>query len=96
MTDTSHDTARKVDAAYTVIHGARPGKRIGVVKYRESGYYLTDFDNPTDTLEQVREFVRNMNERLGLPADVADSMSYASCFGWDVPIANKAHEYFKQ
>ena len=85
---------RKFDSCYTVILGAEPGKRIGLVKYGESGYYLTDFDSTTASIEDVQTAVRQLNEKLGTPADVCESMAEASCFGWNTPCANKAHHYF--
>ena len=84
------------DACYTVIRGASPGKRIGVVKYNEKGYYLTDFDETISNIEQVEAKVQWLNERLEIPADVVESMQFASCFGWDAPVAERAHAYFKK
>jgi hypothetical protein len=80
---------------YTVILGNKPGERIGIVKYGETGYYLTDFDNPSMTLEDCKTFVADRNKRLRLPEDVAESMQYASVFGWDAPIADRAKHYMR-
>lgn len=85
----------KFDAAYTVILGNRPGERIGLVKYNETGYYpCPGWDAPSMTLEEVKEHVAGLNERLGIPANVAESMTYASLFGWHAPCAAPAHAYF--
>lgn len=85
----------KFDLAYTVVRGNKPGARIGIVKYNESGYYATDLDRPTMTEEEVKETVAYLNERLDIPADVVQAMEYASCFGWSAPIAEPAHRYFR-
>ena len=87
---------RKFDACYIVIHAADPGKRIGLAKYNETGYYSTDYDWHESPLEDVEITVKGLNERLGIPADVAESMTIGSIAGWDVPGAQRAHEYFKQ
>ncbi len=79
-----------------MIRGAQPGKRIGLVKYNESGYYATDFDWHEAPLEDVEVTVEGLNERLGIPAEIVLSMVIGSMAGWNVPGAQKAHEYFRQ
>jgi hypothetical protein len=83
-------------ACYVSIPGNTPGDRIGIVKYKEQGYYQTDFDSTEYTIGQIQDLVRHLNSKLDIPEDVAESMMYASCFGWNVPIADRAHQYFKE
>jgi hypothetical protein len=86
----------KFEGAYTTVEGNKPGERIGLVKYNETGYYACPgWDDPSMSIQEVRDHVAFLNGRLEIPADVAESMSFASCFGWDKPIAERAHEYFK-
>lgn len=75
---------------YVVVPGAEPGKRIGIVKRGETGYYLTDYDMPTVSNLAVKEFVAEQNAKLGVEPAEAEAMLYGSCFGWDAPIANAA------
>jgi hypothetical protein len=86
----------KHDAVYIVLLGNRVGERIGIVKYNEKGYYLTNIDETISTPAQVKEKVEWLNGRLEMPADVIDSMKYASMFGWDKPVADAAHAYFRE
>lgn len=86
----------KFDKAYTFVKGNKPGERIGIVAYNETGYYATNIDDVNQTEEQVEEAVAYLNKRLDIPEDVAESMRYASLFGWDAPIADRAHWFFKQ
>jgi hypothetical protein len=86
---------QRFDLCYTLVRGNKPGERIGIVRYNERGYYLTDMDNASQTVEQATEIVDYLNGRLSLSADVIESMQYASVFGWDAPIAHAAHRYFE-
>ena len=93
--------ARTIDAdtpiCYTVLRGNRPGDRIGIVKYGESGYYpvSNQIDNPAMTIEECKAIVGELNAKLELPEDVSESMQLASMFGWTVPVAYRAHAYFR-
>jgi hypothetical protein len=88
-------TIAKLDFAYTVIRANWPGRRIGIVKMGESGYYPADgYDSANDTIEQVKERVEELNARIGVPADVALSASIGSMFGWNVPGAQAAVRFF--
>jgi hypothetical protein len=78
--------------AYVVIPGNAKGKRIGIVKFGESGYYQTDYD-PCDSIEGCRQQVRYLNERLGVSEEVEESMFAGSMFGWHVPYAERARIY---
>jgi hypothetical protein len=86
---------RRFSSCYVHILGARPGERIGIVKYGERGYYATNLDNSADSAATVHEVVNEYNARLGIPPEVCESMQYASLFGWDTLIAAAAHAYFK-
>ncbi len=78
------------------VPGNKPGQRIGVVKFYESGYYSTSADRMAWTDEQVDAFIAIENMRHGISEDVADSAFSASMFGWHVPAATPAIEWFKQ
>ena len=78
------------------IPGRRAGERIGLVKFYESGYYPTTLDRVEWTPEQARKRVEEFNSSSGVPNDVAESAMDASMFGWHVPAAKKAIEFFKQ
>jgi hypothetical protein len=79
-----------------VVPGARPGKRIGLVRYNDSGYYETAYDHPSYSEEQAAQEVRRVNAELGLPEKVIDSMESASMFGWHTKAAQPAHDWFKE
>jgi hypothetical protein len=78
------------------VPGKKPGQRIGVVKFYEAGYYSTNADHTEWNDEQVDEFVSYQNRVNGIPDEVADSAFSASMFGWHVPAATPAIEWFKQ
>lgn len=78
--------------AYVFITAREKGKRIGLVKFGESGYYQTDYDN-VDSAAECRAMVEALNERLGVPADVAESLFVGSMFGWNCPGAERARLY---
>jgi hypothetical protein len=78
---------------YVAIPGNKPGLRIGIVKYRESGYYQTDLDRPSLTETQVKIEVAQHNRNLGLPEDVSEAMFAGSMFGWDVSGALRANQW---
>ena len=79
---------------YVVIPGAAKGKRIGIVVYGESGYYLTDYDSH-DTEAQCKEHVTLVNKSLGVSPRVEEAMLSGSMFGWDCPAAQPAIDHFK-
>jgi hypothetical protein len=75
---------------YIAVPGAAPGRRIGIVKRGEKGYYLADYDQKTSSYgylsdAKIKEFVAEMNEKLGVSAAEADAMLMGSMFGWDCP-----------
>ena len=78
--------------AYVFITAREKGKRIGLVKFGEDGYYQTDYDN-VDSAAECRELVEALNARLGVPADVAASLFAGSMFGWSCPAAERARIY---
>lgn len=81
---------------YVVIPGNDPGKRMGLVKWYEMGYYPSDYDLVSNTDKQAHEHVNLLNQRLGISEEVAESAMAASMFGWHIPAAKKAIEFFKQ
>jgi len=81
---------------YVIIPGNQPGKRIGVVKQGEAGYYeARGYDDATESVEQAQALVNGLNATLGIPEEVAQSALYGSMFGWHVPAAAVANTYFK-
>jgi hypothetical protein len=82
--------------SYAYIPGNKPGDRIGVVSFGETGYYpVRDWDQPAMTEAQVVAFVNRRNALIGVPEEVALSMFHASMFGWSAPCADIAKAHFK-
>ena len=80
---------------YVAINGNRPGERIGLVKFGQSGYYpAKGYDYAPHTIEEVREVVNKLNARLEVPQDVAEAALVGSMFGWACPGAYKAVAFF--
>lgn len=75
--------------AYVLVPGNKKGERIGLVRFGESGYYPTEYDQD----DFPAAAIAHLNVRLGVPADVAVSMFYGSMFGWHVPGAAPARLY---
>lgn len=73
------------ELCYVFIHSAKPGKRIGIIKRGESGYYPTDFDSPTTPTELAIMAVEHFNKKLGVSPAHAEAMHVGSMFGWHVP-----------
>jgi hypothetical protein len=78
---------------YITIPSNPKGQRIGIVKLGEPGYYGVDFDHH-NTAESAREHVRLLNDRLGIPKEIERSMRNGSMFGWNVPAAQTAIQFF--
>jgi hypothetical protein len=74
--------------------GNRPGERIGFVTFYESGYSSGTLDRKEYTKEQVQLAIHEFNAERGIPDDVAKSALYGSMFGWHVPAAQKAIDFF--
>jgi hypothetical protein len=86
MAEVFRNGGHAMKACYIVVPGAEPGKRIGIVKQGEVGYYLTDYDNvPSMSLVEITGMVEQFNLKLGVDAKTADAMLIGSMFGWDVP-----------
>ena len=84
-----------MNIAYAVIRGNKPGERVGIVRQGEMGYYpAKGYDVPTHDIEDVEAFVLTLNEKIGIPEDVATSAFYGSMFGWNVPGANLANHFW--
>jgi hypothetical protein len=73
------------ELCYVLIRGAKPGKRIGIIKRGESGYYLTDFDSAEASDDVARDCVKHFNKKLGVSPAHAEAMEIGSMFGWHVP-----------
>jgi hypothetical protein len=86
----------KLDFAYAVIRSNMPGQRIGLVKLGETGYYPAEgYDCANDTIKQVEDRVKELNDRIGVPSEVGISAT-GSMFGWDVPGAQVAIRFFNE
>lgn len=81
----------KPETCYIVVPGAPAGKRIGLVKRGERGYYDAEADSETASIEIVEQVVNDLNTRLGVDRIEARAMLCGSMFGWDVPAANSDH-----
>jgi len=79
---------RLPEFCYSVIAGNAPGKRIGIIKRGEAGYYLTDFDSPTAPKDLIEQVVAEQNRKMGVKPSQVEAMEIGSCFGWDVPGAD--------
>lgn len=82
------------DNCFVAIPGNDKGKRIGIAVYQEPGYYVTDYDNH-ETIEQCKDHVRLINESRGVSAEIEEAAFVGSMFGWGVPGAQAAVEYFE-
>ena len=80
---------------WVVIPGAAKGKRIGIVKVGEKGYYLTDYDTH-NTEDEALAHVRLMNEARNIPYEVEQSALEGSMFGWDCPAAQTCLDFFEE
>jgi hypothetical protein len=84
---------------YIHVRGQEPGKRIGIVKYLDTGYYPTNSDpavyEPSLKSEQcVEDAIEALNTRLGVSHDVRMAREAGSMFGWRVPAAVDALKHF--
>jgi hypothetical protein len=82
------------NSCYVVIHGAAKGKRIGIVVYRQSGYYHTDYDVLDETEADCEEHVKRLNKSLGVSPQLQEAMFSGSMFGWNCPAASPAVDHF--
>jgi hypothetical protein len=78
------------------IPGKRPGERVGVVRWYEAGYYTTSADREDWTTAEVDTFVIQRNLLNGISVEVAESALDGSMFGWHVPAATPAIQWFKE
>ena len=79
---------------YAFVPNNRPGSRIVLITFRESGYHSTTLDQTDMTEEEAQDLVAYMNGKLGVPLDVSESALRASMFGWHVPAAAPAITHF--
>lgn len=59
------------------------GRFVGIIRRGESGVYETDYKLDSPAL--AKEFVRDMNHKLGVTDEMAQCMEIGSMFGWEVP-----------
>jgi hypothetical protein len=76
------------ELCYVKIPGGEPGRRVGIIKRGEAGYYLTDYDNSKASQDVIEEFVDEMNEALGVSHEQATAMLVGSMWGWHLPGAD--------
>lgn len=77
------------------IEDAAPGQRIGIVDYPETGSYTLGHDDQSLSNGQARAKVRIENRNHGISQEVEDSCLAASMFGWHVPAAKAAREFYQ-
>jgi hypothetical protein len=83
--------------AYVLVELNKPGERIAIVKQGTMGYDIAKgYDDPKESIDMARAFVAALNLQLNIPADVAQSAKDGSMFGWHVPAAQKAIQFFAQ
>jgi hypothetical protein len=80
--------------AYAFIREKKVGQRIVCVKLFESGYYPSPVPDNAPSEEEARNSVALLNLLIGVPNEIADSMLSGSMFGWHVPGAVKAIDFF--
>jgi hypothetical protein len=89
MIETAMMKEKLPELCFVFINGKGPGKRIGIVKRGETGYYQTDYDNcVTASNEIAKQAVDELNARLKVTKAQALAMEAGSMFGWHVPGAN--------
>jgi hypothetical protein len=89
--------AQPISSQFCYIHvrGHKPGDRIGIVQYLDTGYFPTQLDNPNQKeADEVDETIDSLNGRLDISVDVRYAMEAGSMFGWRVPAARAALEHF--
>jgi hypothetical protein len=82
------------DRAYLFVAGREVGTRIVYVRFLGSGYYPSCIDDRSMTKGGAATFVAALNRRLGIPADVVESMHSAALSNWLIPAAQRAVEFF--
>lgn len=79
---------------YGHVRGQRPGKRIGIIKYLDSGYYPCGMDISSTDSEEVDAYIDEINLVLDVTPEVRAAMEAGSMFGWRVPAAIPALKHF--
>jgi hypothetical protein len=79
---------------YIHVRGQRPGARIGIAKYLDSGYYPCDKDYDLPDAEQVDMHIDALNAVRGISPKVREGMEAGSMFGWRCPAAIPALKHF--
>jgi hypothetical protein len=76
---------------FVLVPGARPGYRIALVRRGERGWLVTDYDDGTLPLWasdagpdgwSIEEYVRELNQRVGVARDEANLMLCGAILGW--------------
>jgi hypothetical protein len=70
------------------VFASKPGKRIGMIKRGEAGYYPTNYDSAKASTKIAEQAVRELNARLHVTEAQALAMEMGSMFGWDQTGAN--------
>lgn len=84
---------------YIHVRGQRPGQRIGIAKYLDSGYYpctsdVADVDREFEDADSIEVVIDKLNAARGISFEVREGMEAGSMFGWRVPAAIPALKYF--
>lgn len=79
---------------YGHVRGQRPGKRVGIIKYLDSGYYPTNLDICSEISNDVDSHIDVLNAELGIFPEVREGMEAGSMFGWRCPAAIPALKHF--
>ena len=81
----------KPDFCFVLVPGARPGYRVALVRRGVRGWLVTDYDDgvlPLLASEaepgewSIEEYVRELNQRLGVSRDEANLMLCGAMLGW--------------
>jgi len=83
---------------YIHVRGQRPGARIGIAKYLDSGYYpvrgdVADLDKAVGD-KNVDAAIDTLNAAMAISREVRDGMEAGSMFGWRCPAAIPALKHF--
>lgn len=79
---------------YIHVRGQKPGARIGMAKYLDSGYYPAHCDVLEHSAEEVDAHIDEMNAVSGISHEVREGMEAGSMFGWRTPAAIPALKHF--
>lgn len=65
---------------YTIIGGKPNGKNVGIIKFGEAGYYLTDYEFGVGAAAE--DAVRDLNDQHGIDKETQMEFELKSMFVW--------------